>query len=87
MTITVKRELDFHDLLDECWSGALDTLNTIYEHDKEEELMDFLEVYFADCDEIPTMTEVNDFLWFEDDWIFEQIDLDPDDDEEDEEDD
>lgn len=86
MTITVKRELDFHDLLDECWSGALDTLNTIYEHDKEEELMSLLAL---DCfATTPDLTAVNDLLWFEDTWIFEMLGIDPDDDdEEDEEDD
>ena len=91
-TMVVKRELDFSDLQRECWSGAVDTLQTIWEHDKEDEFMNFLEGYFADCNEVPTMTEVNDLLWFEDEWIFEQIDLDPDeddddDDEEDEDDD
>ena len=85
MVMVVKREMDFSDLQRECWSGAVDTLQTIWEHDKEDEFMDFLEGYFADCDEIPTMTEVNDLLWFEDDWIFEQIDLNPEEDEEEDE--
>ena len=80
MTITVQREFSFHDLLDECWSGALDTLNTIYEHDKEEELMSLLAL---DCfSSIPDLTEVNDLLRFEDEWIFEQLGIDPDDDDE-----
>ena len=35
-TITVRRELDFNDLMDECWSGAIDTLNTIQENNKED---------------------------------------------------
>ena len=81
MIMVVKRELDFSDLQRECWSGAVDTLQTIWEHDKEDDLMDFLEGYFEGT--VPTITEVNDLLWFEDEWIFEQIDLDPNEDDED----
>ena len=83
--MVVKRELDFSDLQRECWSGAVDTLLTIWEHDKEDDFMDFLEGYFEDT--VPTMTEVNDLLWFEDEWIFEQIDLDLEEDDEKEDDD
>ena len=50
----------------------------------EDELMDFLEMYYADS-EIPTDTEVNDLLWFESEWLFEQIGLNEDEEEEDEE--
>ena len=83
MVMVVKRELDFSDLQRECWSGAVDTLQTIWENDKEDELMDLLEAEF--CEEIPSMTEVNDLLWFEDDWIFEQLGIDPDAEEEEDE--
>lgn len=79
----IKNYYDFNDLVNACWSGAIDTLNTVEENGYEDELMNFLESYYGD--EIPTMTEVNDLLWFEDEWIFEQIGLDPN--EEDEEDD
>ena len=80
MTITVQMELDFHDLFNECWSGALDTLNTIYEHDKGEELMSLLAL---DCfGNTPDLTEVNDLLSFEDVWIFEMLGIDPDEEEE-----
>lgn len=81
----VKRELDFYDLEKECWSGAEDTLKTVREHNMEDELMDFLESYFGEFGETPTMTEVNDLLWFEDEWIFEQIGLEEEDDEDDDE--
>lgn len=86
MTITVKKELDFSDLQRECWSGAVNTLETIAEHDKEDALMILLEEIY--CDEIPTMTEINDILRFDDEWLFDSLGIDPDDDdEEDEEDD
>ena len=69
----IKEEYEFGDLLERCWSGAIDTLNTILDNNKEKELMELLLENFGD--EIPTMTEVNDFLWFEDDFIFEQLSI------------
>ena len=51
-------------------SGAVDTLDTIRENEKEEELMQLLEITF---EEIPSETEVNDFLWFERDFIFGEL--------------
>lgn len=83
-TITVKTELNFDDLMKDCWSGAIDTLNTIYENDKENELMNLLNELFAD-DEDCTLTTINDFLWFDDEYIFECLDI-SDEDEDDEED-
>lgn len=83
-TITVKTELSFSDLQNQCWSGAVDTLNTIEEHDKENDLMYLLDELFAD-DENCTLTTINDFLWFEDEYIFECLNIsDEDEDEEDE---
>lgn len=67
----IKQDMDFNDLMENCWSGALDTLKTIEEHNKEDELMGHLEEMYYD--EIPTMTEVNDYLWFEDEAIFEAL--------------
>ena len=71
----VKIEMDdFRTLKNNSWSGALDTLKDIEKADKEDELMYFLEEIFADT--IPTETEVNDFLWFERDYIYENLGLD-----------
>lgn len=88
MLITVKMELSFEDLERECWSGAIDTLKTIREHDMEDAFMDFLFEVFCDED-YPTLTAINDLLWFDDIYIFESLGIDPDDDDdyEDEEDD
>ena len=72
----IKNDYDFNELIENCWSGAEDTLETIREHDMEDEFMDWLESYYGD--EIPTLTEVNDLLRFEDDFVFEQINLDTD---------
>ena len=68
--ISVKKELSFEDLKHERWSGAIDTLQKIEEEGKEDELMKLLQEVFAD---IPTETEINDFLWFEDSYIYENL--------------
>lgn len=55
----------------EAWSGGRDTLDTLIEKgdcDAVESLIE--EIYF---DELPTETEVNDFLWFERDTIAEHL--------------
>lgn len=68
----IKKEYDFSDLIDACWCGALDTLKTIEKFDKEDELMEHLkEVFETNFDKVPTMTEINDYLWFGWENIFE----------------
>ena len=83
MTITIKQEMDFEDLMDNCWCGAIDTLQRVEEEGKEEELMNHLEdIFFYST---PTMTELNDYLWFEDEIIFEALGIIDEEDEEEEE--
>lgn len=79
----IKIDCGFRELKNNSWSGAISTLEKIEEAGKEEELMDFLEEVFDM--EIPTETEVNDFLWFDDEYIFEQLGI-KDEEEEEEED-
>ena len=67
----IKKEISFDDLKELCWSGAIDTLKTIEENEKDEEFMNYLEGIFDN--EIPTGTEVNDFLWFDSEAIFEYL--------------
>ena len=59
----------FSDLERLCWSGAQDTLAEIREAGKEDKLMEALDMIFADG-ETPTLTQVNDTLWFIDDDSF-----------------
>lgn len=81
ITIEIKKELDFYSLKDMVWAGAISTINTIEENGKSEEFMSLLEdIYF---DGIPADTEINDLLWFDSDYIYEQLDI-TDDDEDDE---
>ena len=74
---TIKEEKSissFYDLMRECWSGALDTLKDIEEADKQEELMDLIIMVF-EMDEVIDLTKLNDFLWFDRDYIYEELGL------------
>lgn len=69
--IQYKNEIDsFEELKDLCWGGASQRLDEIEELDLEDEFMDYLQEIF--CDETPSLTDINDFIWFDcDDWIEE----------------
>ena len=82
MTIQVTSEFDFNDLMVQCWSGAVDTLNRIYDNNKEDAFMDLLNEIF----EAPTMTDINDYLWFDADCIYESLGISEDDEDEEEDD-
>ena len=70
----IRKEINgFYELADMVWSGAVDTIADIQNANKENEFMNFLEMVF--CDNVPTDTEVNDFIWFERDYIYENIGL------------
>lgn len=69
----IKNDFSFEDLRNECWNGAVDTLDRVEEEGKEEELMDLLEEVFSG--DIPTLTEVNDYLRFEDSEIFDVLEI------------
>lgn len=77
----VKNDLDFNDLENECWDCD-SVLDAISENNKEEEFMGLLEEQFGG--DIQTMTEVNDFIRFDDDFIFDALGIRIDDDEEEE---
>ena len=70
----IRKEInEFYELADMVWSGAVDTIVDIQNANKEDEFMDFLEMVF--CDDVPTDTNVNDFIWFERNYIYENIGL------------
>ena len=52
------------------WSGAKDTLNKLIELDKCDELEFMLDDLYPDG---LTDTQLNDILWFEDEWIYETL--------------
>ena len=81
MYINVRKEMDFNNLTNECWSGAEDTLARIAEEGKEEEFINWLNEYFYcgdnSIDSAPDLTEIDDLLRFESEWVLEQLDIDP----------
>lgn len=81
MTITVKQEMDFNDLVNNCWSGAIDTLQVIEKNGKEDELIMLLE----EVTDNPSMTTINDILWFDDEFIFKNLGIIEEEEEEEEE--
>ena len=57
------------------WSGAKDTFEDVCKADKMYELQFLIEEMFADNETPPTETEINDFVWFERDFIYKQLGL------------
>ena len=80
----IKEYSGFWGLYDNSWSGAIQTLDKIKELGLEDELMDFLEEYFSGG--VPTETEVNDLLWFEEEYILNELGVDEEEDEDEEDD-
>lgn len=74
-TIKEYESNDFYRLYDNLWSGALQTLEAIEKAGKEEEFMQHLEEVFEMVDEIED-TKLNDYIWFERDYIYESLGLD-----------
>lgn len=63
------------------WSGAIDTKNTIIEQDKCEEFDSLIDELYPDG---LSDTQLNDILWFEADWIFDNLGISEDEEDEDE---
>nr|DAU04312.1 MAG TPA: hypothetical protein [Inoviridae sp.] len=64
--ITVRKEYEFEnirDILEQSWSGAKDTLEEVIEQGRENEAMQIIEDAFFES--TPTLTQLNDFIWFE----------------------
>ncbi len=78
-TITIKEDFSFYKLKDRVWSGAVDTMQRIADEHKEEELISLLNEVF--CEQQPDITEINDYLWFESDDIYEYLGISSDEDE------
>lgn len=73
INVTTSNDMDFDDIYQNSWSGAVDTLNTISNEGKEDDLMELLdELYPNGVEE----NDLNDFLWFDDDYIFNELGID-----------
>lgn len=54
----------------DAWSGAIETKQTIIENGKEDDFDFLIEELYPDG---LTDTQLNDLLWFEEDFIFEHL--------------
>ena len=73
--MTVTKEVSGWELKNELWSGGLHTYDKIAENCKLPDLIELLEELYPDGADI---TAINDLLWFEDDFIYEQLDIETD---------
>ena len=69
--MTVKTEISVYDLWDMLWSGGRDTLDDLTV-DEAQTILDILEENQC-SDECYTLTEINNFFWFERDTIAEWL--------------
>lgn len=66
---------DFDELSISSWSGAVQTLDTIKEYGKEEELIEYINDIINNCTDrqMISETKLNDILWFDSDNIYEAL--------------
>lgn len=67
----ITKEINNFNEIEVC-NGAKNTYEIISKNNKQEEFMALLDEIFTDgC----TETELNDFLWFDDEFIFSDLDI------------
>ena len=77
----VYQEISIRDF--RAWGGAVATKDLIIEHDKADDVDTLIEELYPDgVDE----TQLNDILWFDDEWVLESLGIEEEDEDEDEED-
>lgn len=76
MEINVLNVYNFYELYNSSWSGAIDTLDTIRKHDKEDVFLQLLNDILSSYDNGLDRTKVNDFIWFDRDYIYESLGID-----------
>ena len=73
----VYEELNLRDF--NAWSGAIETKNKIIDAGKEEEFEEFIEEFYPDG---LSVTKLNDILWFDDEYLFEMLGIEEEEEEE-----
>jgi len=68
----IKKEVNAWELKNELWCGGLETFNRIADNGKENELLDLLDDLYPEGADI---TAINDFLWFDDDFIYNTLEI------------
>ena len=59
----IKREMDWDDIKENAWAGAVQVIEDIEAQGREDEAMTLIEETFFN--EVPDETQVNDFIWFD----------------------
>lgn len=70
----IRVEITSWNLKDMTWSGGRETVEDVENAGKLDELMEYMEEVF--WNETPTMDDVNNWLWFEDDDIYDRLGMD-----------
>lgn len=78
----IQEDLTFYDLQDRVWGNAIQVLDEVLGQDKEDEFMDYIEMVFADDENPPTMTQLNDFISYDWEYIYQNIGMECDEDDE-----
>lgn len=68
----------------DAWAGAVSTLETIKQHNKDHEFNQLMEELYPDG---MSETELNDILWFDSEWLFESLGINEEDEESEEDED
>lgn len=77
-------EMDWYDIYRTAWSGARDTVEKIEDEGKGDEFVSLIEELYPEGID---RTSLNDILWFDDEWVFESLGIDTEEEEEESEDD
>ena len=77
---TINENMNLVDF--DAWSGAVETKQAIIDAGKAEDFDSLIEELYPDG---LTETQLNDILWFEEDWIFENLGISEEEEEEEEE--
>ena len=73
LTIECKQEYTFQDLMNECGGQAFDNIMIIYDNDKEDEFMQYLNDSY--CGTMPTLTDIIDELAYDWENLFDYLDI------------
>ena len=79
----IKKEMNWNDIKENSWSGAVQVIEEIENQGREDEAMNLIEEMFYD--EVPDETDVNDFICFNIEDMLHLYEEEDEDEEEDEE--
>ena len=79
MVLNVTEVYDFNELYNSSWGGAIDTLKTIEENEKEDEFLQMLnDIIECTTSHSLDRTQLNDYIWFDSDDIYYTLGIDTD---------